>query len=295
MMISNYVKMISNYSDLIRQEGIRSWNNIDFSQSEPEIIKEYLLSAGKGVDYLNHNVSKIITSQTKYELKFASVFCHQKPRVIRTPQSKTNCIGSTDSCELGDLMTIFLLLDRNKNLVCSTAKIMQAKKFDNLDSESQKCLYESDLEFEMPNNVVNVSTNNSSLRELPDYSENRNMALSYLILNDGHPYNKEIPSVSNLHYGWNHHLELMMELKTGKKFTHPIDSDDIGGNCIINDLLNLGVGKVQSSIKRGYGLDFFINAFNYYYYYPEYWIENEDAGIPKMIIICKDTQRINKE
>jgi len=287
--------MISKYSTLILNESIRSWDNIDFSKSEPSIIKEYLLSAGKGVDYLNHKISKIITNETDYELKFASVYCHQKPRVIRTQNSRTKCVGSTDSCELGDLMTIFLLLDKNKNIVCSTAKIMQAKKQDNLDSASQKCLYESDLEFEMPNNVVNVSTSRSALRKLPDYSEHRNMALSYLILNDGHPYNREIPSASNLHYGWNHHLELMMELKTGKKFTNPIDNNDIGWNCIINDLLNIGTGRVTSSIKRSSGLDFFINAFNYYYYYPEYKLENEESGIPKMIIICKDTEMVNNE
>lgn len=290
-MISNYVNMISKYSDLILREASNSWNNIDFSKPEPEIIKEYLLSAGKGVDYLNHNVSKIITNQTEYELKFASVFCHQKPRVVRTFNSRKNCIGSTDSCELGDLMIVFLLLDKNKNVVCSTAKIMQAKKQDNLDSESQKCLYESDLDFNMPNNVVKVSSNDFALRKLPNYSERRNMGLSYLILNGGNPYNKEIPSASNLHYGWNYHLELMMELKTGKKFVNPIDKEDIGWNCIISDLLNIGTGKVKSSIDRGYGLDFFINAFNYYYYYPEYKIENEETGIPKIIIICKNTER----
>jgi hypothetical protein len=50
------------------------------------------------------------------------------------------CTGSTCICELGDLMTVFLLLDKNKNIVCSTAKIMQVKKQDNLNSESQKCL-----------------------------------------------------------------------------------------------------------------------------------------------------------
>ncbi len=64
-MISNYIKTITRYSNLILSESYRSWNNIDFSKSEPEIIKDYLLSAQKGVDYLNHRISKLITSKTE--------------------------------------------------------------------------------------------------------------------------------------------------------------------------------------------------------------------------------------
>ncbi len=143
-------------------------------------------------------------------------------------------------------MTIFLWLDKDKKLACSTAKIMQVKKLDNLDSESQECLYDSDIDFEMPTNVINVSTNSNALRTLPNYSENRHMALSYLILNDGHPYNKEIPSYSDLHYEWNYHIKLTMEFKTGKRFELPIDNYDNGWNCVINDLLNIGFGKVIS-------------------------------------------------
>ena len=283
--------MISIYSDLIISESVRSWNDIDFKQTEPNIIKEYLLASGKGVDYLNQNISKVITKETEYEMKFASVFCHKKPTITRTENSKSQCQGNTPSCELGDLMTIFLLLDRDKNISFSSAKIMQAKKYDILNSESQKCLYESDRDFEMPKNVLSKSTCVDKLRILPDYSENRNLGLSYLILNSGHPFNKEIPYNSNLHYSWGHHLQLTMELKTGKKFEIPSDSNDNGWNCIINDLLNVGSGAIKSSTERGYGIKELINAFNYYYYYPEYWRENEEAGIPKLLIICRDTER----
>lgn len=288
--ISDYIKLISKYSSLIISEANNSWKGIDFTKTEPQIIKDYLLSAGKGVDYLNHKISSVIHTQTRYEVKFASVHCHQKSRIVRTNNSITNCTGSTSSCELGDLMTIFILLDKNKKIVHSTAKIMQAKKKDVLDSESQKCLYESDLDFEMPQNIVIESTNPDKLRILPNFNSNRNNALSYLILNNGFPLNKEIPSSSNLSYSWSLHLNLMMEFKTGLSFVPPINEVENGWNCIINDLINIGAGKIKCNTKRGSGLEHFINAFNYFFFFPEYKLENENTGIPKVIIFCKDTE-----
>lgn len=288
-MIKKYIQMISMHSSLILEEARKSWDGIDFSKPEPEIIKDYLLSPNKGVDYLNQNVASIISKNSGYEVKFASVYCHQKPKITRTPNSISRCNGSTPGCELGDLMTIFLLLDKNKNVIASTAKIMQAKKKDILDSASQKCLYESDLEFQMPANLIRHSTCVNSTRVLPDYHENRDRALSYLILNSGLPANKEIPSASELSYSWGRHLQLTMEFKTGMSFSKPSDSIENGWNCIVNDLINIGTGKVPSTTNRGLGLDYVIDAFNYYTYYAEY-NETFPDGIPKLIIICKDKE-----
>lgn len=228
-------------------------------------------------------------------MKFASVYCHQKPRVRRTQNSINNCKGSTLSCELGDLMIVFVLLDKNKKLVFNTSKILQAKKKAKIDSESQKCLYESDLELEMPNNILASSTNKSPLRTLPSYLNHRNMALSYLILNDKAPINREIPFKSNLCYSWSHLLQLMLELKTGLVFNTPTNDFENGWDCIVSDLINVGIDKVVSKNKRGTGLDYFINKFNYLFLYPEYKLELEDSGIPKLLIICKDTVREFKE
>lgn len=290
-MIDDYVKMISNYSKLIQIEGRNSWRNIDFTNNEPEIIEDYLLTANKGVDYLNRNVAQIITSETKYEVKFASVFCHQKPRITRTVNSINKCKGGTKGCELGDLMTIFVLLDRNKNIVHSTAKIMQAKKKDVLDSESQKCLYESDLDFIVPKNMIKYSSCSDSLRLLPTYNDDRDKALSYLILNSGNVINKEIPNSSNLSYDWSYHLQLMMEFKTGKKFSIPTEALQNDWDCIIHDLINIGTGVNPSSKNRGNGFSELIDSFNYFFFYPEYKLEFDFQGISTMLIICKDTER----
>jgi hypothetical protein len=290
-MIQEYVNKISDYSHLIITEVRNSWNGIDFNKKEPDIIKDYLLASGKGVDYLNNSISKKITSETKYEVKFASVYCHQKPRVTRTQNSINRCKGDTKSCELGDLMTVFIFLDKNKKVVCSTAKIMQAKKNDKLNSLSQKCLYESDLEFEMPKNILLSSTNSFAKRTLPNYYEYRNHALSYLILRKGSQTIREIPSACNLIHNWECDINMMMEFKTGLKFSLPKIKNDYGWDCIVHDLLNVGTGKVPSSTKRGYGLNFFLDEFNYFYHYHEYKIENEMPSIPTIMIFCKDTER----
>lgn len=283
--------MISNYSDLIRTEASKSWLGINFAKDEPEIVKQYLLNPAIGVDYLNQNIAKKITEETNFELKFASIFCHGKPIITRTADSIGSCTGSSPGCELGDLMTVYILLDKDKKTVFSTANIMQAKKTDVLNSESQRCLYESDITFEMPNAVARFSSSLSSLRMLPDYDHLRDRALSYLILNNGHPVAKDIPSASNLNYGWDCFIQLFLELKMGLKFTTPRNKLDNGWNCIVNDLLNVGSGKAPSRTVRGIGLEHLKNLFNYYYYYPEYKAEHDRPGVPILLIICKDNER----
>lgn len=288
--IQDYIKMISSYGSLIYREAENSWKGIKKTNNEPIVVRDYLLSKGKGVDYLNHTISQKILDETKYEIKFASVFCHKKPTIQRTLSSKSKCKGSTKGCELGDLMIVFLLLDNNKNVVHSTAKLMQAKKHDRLDSESQKCLYESDLDFEMPNNVVLKSTNTNKRRILPHFSALRHNALSYLIIRDRSVKTVQIPYSSSVQSMWGKELKDIMEFKTGLEFTIPIDKEDNGWNCIVNDLLNIGSGIIKSSTRRGYGLDHFKNIFNYFFILPEYISENENEGISTMIVFCKDTE-----
>ncbi|MFW9989178.1 MAG: hypothetical protein ACFFC3_11015 [Candidatus Odinarchaeota archaeon] len=128
-MYQDFVNTVSKYSHFIRTESRNSWNKIDFSANEPDIIQEYLTKSGTGVDYLNASIASRITKETRYSLKFASIFCHQKPRIKRTTKNINKCIGSTstESCELGDLVVNFYLLDTEKEVIFSNAHIFQAK------------------------------------------------------------------------------------------------------------------------------------------------------------------------
>lgn len=287
----NFIKIISGFAKEIKSHSIRSWNGIDLKLTEPEIIKKYLLDNTVGVDYLNQNISKLINTNTQYQIKFASVFTHQKPRIQRTPNSIINCKGDTSQCELGDLLIIFCFVDKNKRVKVARGHIMQAKKKYELKSKSQKCFYDSDIEFLMPQTISSKSINTKQERVWPTFAENRVHALSYLILNEEAKYTsiRQIPWESEMEYGYENFLYRLIIGDIGKAFFPPSNvSND--WNCIIDDLVNVGTGKVSSSIGRGEGLKFVLDVFNFYFILTEYKLELENPGLPTLFIIVQDTE-----
>jgi hypothetical protein len=265
----------------------KSWEGIDFNMTEPDIIRRYLLSSGVGVDYLNANVSPLLTGGG-FIVKFASVFVHQKPRITRHPTMVATCPGDTIACELGDLLVIFSLIDKNKVPLFRSAMISQAKKDPVLGSQSQKCLYDWDTVFDMPDRVVNHSIRNHPERYLPDYSSKRAMALNYLILQRNYPYVQYVPWASWVVCNWGLHLCRMIFGETGLPFTKAIATNP-DWNCIMHDLLNVGRGIVPGSIPRGSHLEDLVDVFNDFADYSKYSIEVQDnAGIPILFIIAQD-------
>lgn len=284
-----FVKSISAFSQEIINHSRASWNGIDFNQTEPQIIKRFLLDKGVGIDYLNRNLAPVL-SHAAYEVKFASVFIHQKPRISRHVSSINLCTGDTPGCELGDLLVVFCLLDKNKTPLFRSAVISQAKKDRLLSSKSQQCLYDSDITFSMPARVYNNSINNAPERNLPDYSQGRTKALHYLIL-DKFPSLRQVPWNSNLEYSWSHFLNRILVGDLGLPFEEPLKSPNPDWNCILYDLLNIGGGAIPSRIQRGNALADIVNLFNDFNEYDKYSIEIEDEqGIPTFFIIVRDTE-----
>jgi hypothetical protein len=238
----------------------------------------------------------LVISKTQYQIKFASVYPHKKPIIERTASSRLNCIGSTEGCELGDLLLIFCFVDKNKTVQLSRAHLVQAKKNYDLNSASQKCLYESDLDFLMPQNVVNQSTNPTRQRILPTFATDRIHSLSYLILNStfSYPSLRQIPWSSNMEYGYENFLHRFIIGDIGKTFVPPAPSTN-NWDCIIDDLINVGTGKVPSNTNpRGEGLEFILDSFNFFFFYDEYKLELDNPGLPTMCIIVQDTE-LNSE
>ncbi|QOJ27385.1 MAG: hypothetical protein HRU80_00315 [Ignavibacteriales bacterium] len=284
-----FVKSVSTFSQDIINHSRTSWNGIDFNQTEPHIIKSFLLDGNVGIDYLNRNLAPIL-SHASYEVKFASVFIHQKPRITRHISSINLCTGDTPSCELGDLLVVFCLLDKNKTPVFRSAVILQAKKDEKLTSKSQQCLYDSDITFLMPVTVYNNSIINTPERNLPDYSQGRTKALHYLILNK-FPYLRLIPWNSNLAYSWGFFLNRILVGDLGLPFENPLTPPNPDWDCILYDLLNLGRGVIPSRIQRGNALADIVNLFNDFNEYDKYSIEIEDEqGMPTFFIIVRDTE-----
>lgn len=290
-----FIQTISTFSNEIKIHSQKSWLGINLGLSEPEIIKQYLMSPKVGVDYLNENISKLVSGNSQYQIKFASVFTHQKPRIERTVTSKSNCVGNTDQCEIGDLLLIFCFIDRNKTVKLARAHLVQAKKDYVLSSASQKCLYENDLDFMMPQNIADKSINPNRLRVLPTYATDRIHSLSYLILNSTYPLPslRQIPWSSNMEYGYENFLHRFMIGDIGKPFVTPTPTSN-DWDCIIDDLINVGTGKVASSTSRGAGLKFVLDSFNYFFFYDEYKMELENPGLPSIYVIVQDTE-LNEE
>lgn len=286
------MKSVTAYSHDITKHSISSWNGIDFNLTEPQIIKSYLLDKGVGVDYLNRNLAPILRSAT-YEVKFASVFIHQKPRIVRIATEIAKCEGDTLACELGDLLVVFCLLDKNKVPLYRSAAISQAKKTRVLTSQSQQCLYDSDMKFNMPERVYRNSVIQTPERNLPSYAEGRTKALHYLIL-DKYPIQRRVPWDTNIEDNWTYFIHRMLIGDLGLPFedVNPAIPD---WNCIMHDLLNIGQGIIPGSIDRGNTVADIAGQFNDFNEYEKYSLEVEDAqGLPMLFIIVRDTQNEKK-
>ncbi len=268
--------------------GDSSWNGINTNRSEPQIVRSYLLDRSVGVDYLNRNLSPLL-SGGGYEVKFASVYIHQKPRVQRTVNSVRNCTGDTPACELGDMMVIFCLLDANKKPIYRSAVLAQAKMDEQLTSQSQKCLYDSDISFDMPATIYGNSITPSPLRHFPDYSQGRPKALHYLVINPS-PRLRFVPWSNGISSTWGVFLARMLNGDMGLPFT-TANQGDTNWNCIVHDLLNIGSGKIPSSITRGSALINVLNLFNSFQEHENYSVEIQDAeGLPILFVIVKDNE-----
>ena len=98
-----------------------------------------------------------------------------------------------------------------------SAIISQAKKDRKMTSQSQQCLYDSDVVISMPARIYSNSPINSPVRSLPDYSQGRTKALHYLIL-ENEPTLRQVPWNSNLEYSWAHFLNRILVGDLGLPF-----------------------------------------------------------------------------
>ena len=287
----NFVKSFTKHIPLLHKIIESSWNNIDLTQKENIIIQEYLLRKNVGIDFINTNFCSNIKMKN-YEVKFSSIFVHQKPRIIRHSSSINVCEGDTPECELGDLSIVLCFLDSNKKPLITKSVIMQAKKEMRLDSVSQKCLYDSDEKFLMPQIVVKKSFISGNERTFPSYKQGRTKALKYFIIKNG--INSTCINVpwGNITQPFGNLISGVIIGDEGLDFNITSSASDWNG--IMNDLIQIGSGKVKSSTLRGAFLDEILNFFNFFFYYETFSIDNADGiGIPIILIIVRDIEYID--
>jgi hypothetical protein len=289
-MLKEFIHVIKEYSDLIREESSKSWEKIKLNQNEPNIILDYLTKPQRGVDYLNSKIASVITSKTNFEMKFASIYCHQKPRVERTSENIKQCKGDNKSekCELGDLAIHFLLLDKNKKVKFSNAVILQAKKGLKSDNLTQQCLYENDDCLIFPKYFGNINEK----CDLPKYEESRANAFAYLFLNKNKIGIGQIPLKNKLFFSWSVIFQRLMTNEFGKAYNYSeIKFKNDWDKLISNLILNLSSTTLKKGENRVNGLEYILNKFNYYYYYPEYKLEVENESIPSILIIVRNKEK----
>lgn len=300
-LIQDYLAHITSHNLEIIGSFNRSWEDINFNLNEPDIIKTYLMAKGVGIDYLNQNISKKLSNE-RYEFKFASVFIHQKPRITRIEDcnifEKDKILNvSPGSCELGDMLTIFCLLDKEKLPLYTSSFISQVKKEVKIVNPNQQCLYDSDEYFKIPDSLEKERSVGYK-RKLPNYSEGRSAALNYLILgndNFDRPFFVPLPFDSILVNIFSSELYALMTFLTGKPFNLQ-NSQSIEWDGLMLDLVRIGVkAKVSNNTKfRGTALEELVSQFNDFKDYHEYTYENDkennDEGLPIMLIIVKDKE-----
>ncbi len=267
-------------------ESQLSWENINFNQNEPNIIWDYLRN---GTKYLNDKIGSIL-SRKGFTVKFAGVFVHQKPKVTRIYEWN-NCSSDKLNCELGDLLTVFLLVDRNKNLLFQTAFVSQAKKENRIDNKCQRCLYEFDKVFKFPENMrrdISILE-----RHLPEFYR-RHRSLNYLIL-DTIPYVKYIPFEADIKVNWGFIIYQMLLGLNGLYFTKYLPRNDyIGWSRIIWDLIYFTGKSRYRNVYRGNVIRKFLDEFNEFDNYNKNFLEGEDkegGGIPILFIIVQDKEQ----
>jgi len=269
----------------------RSWDNINFSQQEDLIVKEYLLDKNKGIDFLNQEISPILNSR-EFEVKFASVFTHQKPLITRIDDSH----GGNKRCELGDLLVVFSFMDRNGQPILNRAFISQAKKRRSIDNKCQKYLYDCDLGFRMPKNIYSKSkTCQDPKRFWPKYFCHRAKSLKYILLLS--PTN-----VFVINTPWDLQIGLCWELclyffilgYDGLRFSRK-PYRTCGWSSIVWDLVSIVAQEITGkkkygAIPRGNHISLIVNYFNKFRNYENYRIEYEGEGIPTLFIFIKDNE-----
>jgi hypothetical protein len=298
-MATLYSQFVTHYTQTARSHQFRriyedAWCKVDRS-NEVEAIREFLLDPSVGVDYLNMQVASKLSNGT-FNVKFASIFCHKKPRVQRTDASRRKHPGDTKGCELGDLLVVFVLLDKNDKLHYASGALFQAKLRPKLDSLSQQCLYDFDTEFDVPQHLAKRFTPPNKRRTMPSPDEGRGRAFRYLILEPDY----DSTAIRARHTPWTHDYQLRWST-----FLHGLlaGTDGLRANLespspsawdiIVADLLYVGLKVPAKKPARGNNVAVQVatSLFNNFTNLKDASVsDQENEGVPTLMIIAHASQ-----
>jgi hypothetical protein len=289
--ISDFQEHINRNQDRIRDLGTKAWENTS-DEDEVEIVRQYLRQKDCGTVFLNENLAKPILSTSGWTVKFASIFLHQKPKVIGWKKSQV-LHQPEKACELGDLQTIFVYVDANRVVQKIRSVIFQAKlkptKGDYvIEDQFQRRLYDDCDGFRYQ------SIANGASRDLPRGS-NRDRALQYLFVAEKPVRTRTIPSNepggAMMRFG--EHLVRFLNDSTGLEIL-PEDKTGTGWNRIFDDIVEEVAREVTSyNMRRNEGLDALLGLFNNFADSDAYYLEvgpESDPGFGIQFVIVSDDE-----
>ena len=301
--ISDFQSHINSNAQRIRDAGNEAWRLVK-TKGEVEIVRQFLVGRGRGTDYLNANLTKALGTGGRV-VKFASMFLHQVPKVFGI----TNHPPATPSklpapCELGDLQTLFLYLDRTKNVRQVRSVIFQAKLNPAggayvIDHPEQRPLYDTCPRF------VYESVLKGEFRDLPG-GHLRERALQYLFVDERSAQGDRLVRVrtipadagSGAFENYGEHLLRFLNDSTGLDVPPSATTKDTWGRVVWDMINHVADAVSKATPVRKSGLEGLLDHFNHFESHEEFSIDttngepfgNGGGGFGLQLIIVWDPE-----
>jgi hypothetical protein len=261
--ISDFQSHINSRVREIRGAGDQAWQGVT-AKGEVETVREFLVGRGRGTDYLNRNLASLLGTDGRV-VKFASIFLHQMPMVVgirNRPSGQPARLAKR--CELGDLQTLFLYLDRDKNVCQARSVIFQAKRKPDtgnyvINHPQQRELYDKCTGFEY-DTVLKGET-----RELPR-GHYRARALQYIFVEERPVRVRTIPSDADqgAFENFGEHLLRFLNDSTGLDVPPSRTTDDAWGKVVWDMIDHVASVVTNQTPIRKSGLQGLLDHFNHF-------------------------------
>ncbi len=284
--IAQFERVVKASASKISAIGNKSWEPID-ETTETTTIRAFLTKKGAGVDYLNRNLARLLSKNGRV-VKFAGLFLHGTPMVKGWTKTSTGKRKHNRACELSDLMTIFLYLDRNKSIkrmrcVMFQAKMQASNGAHVVEDKEQRKLYDECDGFDYVNATVTTQGDSRSLPKGPS----RKKALQFMFVEPRPVDTRTIPSAKGQGQAFNYgdHMVRFLSGKTGLKS----DTKKSAWGKIVWELMEKMAAQVYSDKKiKGPGVQGLLDHFNSFENH-ETWIIDEGQsengfGVQFMIV-----------
>lgn len=288
--ISEFQNAVKKHAVAIAKAGNAAWEPVKES-SETPMVRAFLTKRGAGIDSLNRSLAHLLSKNGRV-VKFAGLFLHGTPMVNGwTPGTKPGSRKWLGPCELADLMTVFLYIDKSKTVKRMRCVLFQAKMkpapgpfvIANEDIK-QRRLYDECVGFKY---VYNGIAAKGTRRTLPT-DASRKRALQYLFVEPRPVEVSAIPADKRTdQFGeYGDHLVSFLSGKTG--LSHGKRKDDWG--VLMMELMEKTAAKLHTDSKiKGTGIKGLLKHFNSFEDHDIWSLDDgEGEGLGVQLVIVWD-------